>query len=86
MTFIRRLFLMAPEIAPRTELGFQPVASTRSAIVAPSGRRNIAMMVSSLLGLADAAVTLPPPPTAARETGFVRSQPAASFDLDFDIF
>jgi hypothetical protein len=39
-----------PEIAPRMELGFHPVASESSAMVAPSGRRSIAMMVRSLLG------------------------------------
>ena len=41
-------FLMAPEIAPRTEWACQPVAFTKSSMLAPFGRRSSAVIVTIL--------------------------------------
>src|ERR1700684_1490326 len=44
-------FLIIPEIAPRTECACQFVALERSPMLAPFGRRSIAMILSILPGL-----------------------------------
>ncbi len=81
-TFIKRFLLMVPEIAPRTEFGFHPVASDISTILASSGRLSTAIIMRSLLMRVRWSTSL----SMLASRAFASPAFSAPFVLDFGIW